>query len=221
VRHCASLIKLAQHSDVLSLHLPLTAQTKGIVDARVLAALPERAIVVNTARAEIVDHQALAEAIKKKQLRVGLDVFDDEPKDGQSSFRPAILDAGIVYGTPHIGASTEQAQEAIAGEVARVIRAFLSEEEVPNVVNVCRTTPARFCLVLRARDRVGVLANVLSVIKRHGLNIEEVHNTVFQGAVAACTKLRLSGRPGEDCLQEIRAFDEVLHVDVIPLPNLA
>jgi D-3-phosphoglycerate dehydrogenase len=221
VRHCASLIELAQHSDVLSLHLPLTAQTKGIVDARVLAALPERAIVVNTARAEIVDHQALAEAIKKKQLRVGLDVFDDEPKDGQSSFRPAILDAGIVYGTPHIGASTEQAQEAIAGEVARVIRAFLSEEEVPNVVNVCRTTPARFCLVLRARDRVGVLANVLSVIKRHGLNIEEVHNTVFQGAVAACTKLRLSGRPGEDCLQEIRAFDEVLHVDVIPLPNLA
>ncbi len=220
-QHCGSLVDLAKNSDVLSLHLPLTGQTRGVVDKRVLDALPDRAILVNTARAEIVDHAALAEAVKKKHLRVGLDVFDDEPKDAKAAFRPAILDAGTVYGTPHIGASTEEAQEAIAAEVARIIRCFLTEEELPNVVNVCKSTPARYCLILRARDRVGVLANVASVIKRHGLNIEEVHNTIFQGAVAACTKLRLSGRPGEDCLQEIRAFEEVLHVDVIPLPNLA
>ena len=132
-----------------------------------------------------------------------------------------ILDAGVVYGTPHIGASTEQAQEAIASAVSRIVRAFLTEEDVPNVVNVCTNTPARFCLVLRASDRAGVLANVASVIKRHGINIEEVTNTIFQGASAACTKLRLSGRPGEDCLAEIRAFEEVMHVDVIPLPNRA
>jgi D-3-phosphoglycerate dehydrogenase / 2-oxoglutarate reductase len=221
VAHCSSLVELAQNSDVLSIHLPLTSLTRGAVDKRVLEALPERAIFVNTSRAEIVDHAALAEAVKTKKLRVGLDVWDDEPKDGKGQFRPALLDAGVVYGTPHIGASTDQAQEAIASEVARIVRSFLTEEELPNVVNVCKTTPARYALVLRSRDRPGVLANVLSVIKRHGINVEEVSNTIFQGAVAACTKMRLSGRPGEDCLQEIRAFEEVLHVDVIALPNLA
>ncbi|MBM4359135.1 MAG: D-3-phosphoglycerate dehydrogenase [Deltaproteobacteria bacterium] len=221
VHHAGSLLELARTSDVLSLHLPATGATRGIVERAVLEALPDGAIVINTSRAELLDYAALADVAKAKRLRIGLDVFDDEPAKGQADHRPAILDAGLVYGTPHIGASTEEAQAAIAAEVARIVRCFLTEEELPNVVNICKTTPARYCLVLRARDRVGVLANVASVIKRHGLNIEEVHNTVFQGAVAACTKLRLSGRPTEDCLQEIRAFEEVLHVDVIPLPNLA
>lgn len=221
VHRSESLVELARVSDVLSLHLPLTGATRGIVDRKVLEALPDRAIVVNAARAEVLDYSALADLAPKKGLRLGLDVFDDEPAGGKAAYRPRILDAALTYGTPHIGASTEQAQAAIAAEVARIVRCFMTEEELPNVVNICKTTPARYCLVLRARDRVGVLANVASVIKRHGLNIEEVHNTVFQGAVAACTRLRLSGRPAEDCLQEIRAFEEVLHVDVVPLPNLA
>ncbi|MSP23882.1 MAG: D-3-phosphoglycerate dehydrogenase [Myxococcales bacterium] len=221
VGHAASLVALAKVSDVLSLHLPVSQHTTRIVDSEVLDALPDGAILINAARAEIVDYEALSLAIEKKGLRVGLDVFPDEPKGGAGAFRPAIIDRGLVYGTPHIGASTEQAQRAIVEEVCRIVRAFLTEEDVPNVVNVCKQTPARFCLVLRARDRVGVLANVSSVIKRHGINIEEVTNTIFQGAVAACTKLRLSGRPSEVCLAEIRAFEEVMHVDVIPLPNLA
>jgi D-3-phosphoglycerate dehydrogenase len=70
-------------------------------------------------------------------------------------------------------------------------------------------------------DKVGVLANTLGVLKRHGLNIEEVSNTVFDGALATCTKLRTSARPSEACLKEIAAFAEVLHVDVVALPNLA
>lgn len=221
VRHVGSLVELAKQSDVLSLHLPLTPATRGVVNRSVLEALPDGAIVINAARAEILDYEALADVGKRKGLRIGLDVFEGEPAAAEGSFRPSILDAGLVYGTPHIGASTEQAQAAIAAEVARIVRCFLTEEELPNVVNICKSSPARYCLVLRARDRVGVLANVASVIKRHGLNIEEVHNTVFQGAAAACTKLRLSGRPAEDCLQEIRAFEEVLHVDVVALPNLA
>ena len=132
-----------------------------------------------------------------------------------------MLDAATVYGTSHIGASTHQAQEAIASEVCRIVRCFLTSEVVPNVVNICSNTPARFALILRALDEVGVLANVLGVMKRHGLNVEECTNTVFEGARAACTKLRISGRPSEACLTEIRAFDEVFHVDVIALPNLA
>ena len=126
-----------------------------------------------------------------------------------------------MYATPHVGASTEQAQRAIALETARIVRAFLTEEDVPNVVNICATSPARYAVVLRMLDKVGVLANTLSVLKRHGINIEEISNTVFEGAIATCTKLRVSGRPSDACVKEIGAFAEVLHVDVVPLPNLA
>ena len=103
----------------------------------------------------------------------------------------------------------------------RVIRSFLLEGDVPNVVNVSNSSNARFQIVIRMVDKVGTFANVLNVIKRHGINVEEVTNTVFEGAVASCAKLRVVSRPSENCLSEIRAFDEVLHVDVVTLPNLA
>lgn len=221
VRFCHSLDELAARSQILTIHLPLTTHTRNIVGRGVLGALPDEAVVVNTARAEVLDYEALAELVPKKRLRVGLDVFPREPEGGSEPFSDPILGAGIVYGTPHIAASTEQAQRAIGREVSRIVRAFLTEEEVPNVVNVCRNTPARFALVLRSLDKVGVLAHALNVIKRHGLNVEEVSNTVFEGAQATCTKLRLSGRPSEACLREIGAFEEILHVDVVSLPNLA
>jgi D-3-phosphoglycerate dehydrogenase len=221
VTAAGSLLDLAAGSDVLSVHLPLTPQTHRIVGRSVLDALPDGAIVVNTSRSEIVDEDELEEAVRRKGLRVGLDVFAAQPREDAGRFLPEIMKAGVVYGAPHVGASTAQAQRTVALEVARIVRAFLTEEDVPNVLNVCSNTAARYALVVRLRDEVGVLANVFNVIKRHGLNVEEVSNTIFQGARAGCTKLRLNGRPGEDCLMEIKAFHEVLHVDVISLPNLA
>jgi D-3-phosphoglycerate dehydrogenase len=80
---------------------------------------------------------------------------------------------------------------------------------------------ARFQMVIRMLDKVGTFANVLAVIKRHGINVEEVTNTVFEGGDASCAKLRVVSRPTEAALHEIRAFEEVLHVDVVTLPNLA
>lgn len=213
--------ELASRSDVFSIHLPLTPQTRGIISRSVLEALPDGAILINTARSEVMDYAALEELVGKKSLRVGLDVFAGEPAGGSAAFESKLLSSGLVYGTPHIGASTEQAQRAIAAETARIIRSFLTEENVPNVVNICASSPARFTVVLRMLDKIGALANTLSVLKRHGINIEEISNTVFDGATATCTKLRVTGRPTETCLKEIAAFDEVLHVDVVALPNLA
>lgn len=221
VAHAKDLAELASHSDILTIHLPLTASTRGIIGKNVLGALPDRAIVINTARSEVMDYAALEDLMVKKSLRVGLDVFPEEPDKGSAPFSSSLLSKGILYATPHIGASTEQAQRAIAVETARIVRAFLTEEDVPNVVNICATSPARFAVVLRMLDKVGVLANTLSVLKRHEINIEEISNTVFEGAKATCTKLRVSNRPSERCIQEIRAFQEVLHVDVVSLPNLA
>ncbi len=218
-----SLEELASRSQILSLHLPLNERTRGIVTSSILAALPERAILINTARPELVDQEALREAVATRGLRVGLDVFDAEPEGQSAPFRSPLFDVagGVVYGTPHIGASTSQSERAIAAETVRIVRSFVQTGEVPSCVNVSAISPARYLMVVRSLDKVGVLANVLGVVKRHGLNIEEVNSTIFDGAIAACTKFRVTGRPGEACIAEIKAFEEVFHVDVVALPNRA
>jgi D-3-phosphoglycerate dehydrogenase len=222
VARAPTLEELARASEILTLHCELTPRTRGIVGKKVLDALPDGAFLVNTARAELVDHDALVEAVRQKGVRVALDVLPAEPGSRDASYSHPLLSAGVVYATPHIGASTDEAQAAIAEDVVRILRSFLSEGVVPNVVNICAASPARYQLVVRHLDRVGVLANVLGVLKRHGINVEELDNTVFDGAKAACCKLRLASRPSDDCLNEIRAFrDEVLHVDLVQLPNLA
>jgi D-3-phosphoglycerate dehydrogenase len=217
-----TLDDLARRSDVMTVHVELTERTRGLVSRRVLEQLPDEAIFVNTARSEVVDYDALMELIGRKRLRVGLDVFPNEPATRSGAFTHPIFRSGLVYATPHIGASTDEAQTAIAADVVRILRSFITKGEVPNVVNIAQNTFARYQLVVRHVDKVGSLANVLGVIKRHGINVQELDNTVFEGAKAACAKIRLDTRPSEACLQEIRAFDdEVLHVDLVTLPNLA
>lgn len=222
----ASLDELASRSQILTLHMALNDRTRNIVSERVFSSLPKHAIFINTARADLVDQPAMQRAVRERALRVGLDVHEGEPKnkeayDAKGFELPATADGGFIYGTPHISASTDQAQLAIATETVRVIRQFLLHGDVPNVMNVVNGSAARFLLVIRMLDKVGTFANVLNVIKRHSINVEEVANTVFEGGAAACAKLRLASRPSEACIKEICAFDEVLHVDVVTLPNLA
>jgi D-3-phosphoglycerate dehydrogenase len=225
VGYAASIEELASKSQILSLHLALVDRTRQVVSRRVLALLPDRAMVINTARADLVDHEALLEAVDKRGFRVGLDVYPEEQRGSRTFAFGALFrtyaSGGLVYGTPHIAAATDQAQLAIATETVRIIRSFLLEANVPNVVNVSSSSAARFHMVIRMMDKVGTFANVLAVLKRHGINVEEVSNTVFEGGVAACAKLRLLSRPTEACLAEIKAFHEVLHVDLVTLPMLA
>jgi D-3-phosphoglycerate dehydrogenase / 2-oxoglutarate reductase len=217
VGFAATMRDLAAKSDILTIHLPLNEKTRGIVSREVIAAIPDGAIVINTSRSEVIDHAALLELAESKRLRCGFDVFPNEPRGRDKCDYPFLKKPGFV-GTPHIAASTKQAQRAIAQEVARIVRSFLTEENVPNVVNVCATSPARYVVVLRQLDQVGALANTLGVLKRHGINIEEISNTVFDGARAVCTKLRVETRPSDACLKEIAAFEETLHVDVVSMP---
>jgi D-3-phosphoglycerate dehydrogenase / 2-oxoglutarate reductase len=222
VARAGNLEELARRSDIFTVHLELASNTRGIIGRRVLEALPDGAIFVNTARAELVDYDALTDLIPKKGLRVGLDVLPGEPPAREGTYDHPVLKSGVVYATPHIGASTDEAQIAIANETVRILRAFLMKGEVPNVVNISATSRARYQLVVRHRDKIGGLANVLGVLKRHGINIQELDNTVFEGGHAACAKVRLDTRPSEGCLREIMAFsDEVLYVDIVTLPNLA
>jgi D-3-phosphoglycerate dehydrogenase / 2-oxoglutarate reductase len=127
------LVTLASQVDVLTLHVPLTAETRGMVGPEVLDAL-QPGILLNTSRAEVVDTEALLAALDSGLLSAGLDVFPDEPAGGTANWRSALAAHPAVVGTHHVGASTEQAQEAVVAGVAEVITAFV-EGDLLNVVN--------------------------------------------------------------------------------------
>ncbi len=213
-----SVLAAARVADVLSVHVPASGQTKGLISRQVLAALPDGALLVNTSRADVVDNAALLEEAKAGRLRAALDVYDNEPKGGEAEFRSELAQLPNVHGTHHIGASTEQAQDAIAEETLRIVDSFLNEGVVPNCVNIAAKTPARFQLIVRHQDRVGVLANVLDAIRKAGINAQEIENTVFEGATAACCKIQLDSRPPDEALAQIRArSDEIIFADLVEL----
>jgi D-3-phosphoglycerate dehydrogenase len=211
---------LAAAVDVLSVHLPLAPETRGIVSREVLGALAPGAIFINTARAEVVDQAALLDAARSGRIRVGVDVHQGEPEAGKAEFHSELARLPNVYGTHHIGASTAQAQDAIARETVRILEAFVTSGEVPNCVNVLEHTPARCRLVVRHQDRVGVLANVLDRIREAGINAQRIENTVFQEAAAACCVVELDERPSPELLERIRARkEEIIFADLFEQPE--
>jgi D-3-phosphoglycerate dehydrogenase len=207
VERCASLEELAASSDIVTVHLPLAPETRHLFDAAVFAHMKPRAIFVNTSRGEIVDEAALAAAMRDRGIRVGADVFEGEPSSGVATFCPDLASAGGFAGTPHIGASTTQAQRAIAAETVRICREFLRTGEALNAVNLEEQAPAECQLVVRHHDRVGVLAAVLGVLRAHGANVEEMTNRIFLGARTAVATIRLSKSPDSGVIAEIAALD--------------
>ncbi len=206
-------------ADVVSVHLALSKETRGFVDAGLLAQLKPGACFINTARAEVVDQAALGAAIRERGIRAGLDVFATEPAGATGAFTDDIVQLPGVYGTHHIGASTEQAQEAIATETVRIIRAFKDTGRVPNVVNLARTTPATHMLVVRHKDRPGVLAHIFGELRGAGLNVQETENVIFEGAAAAVARINLDGAPARHTLDAVRDHAHILDVQLVSLSS--
>jgi D-3-phosphoglycerate dehydrogenase len=218
VQRMGTPVEVAAASDIVSLHVALNAQTRGLIDALFFAAMRPGAYFINTARAEVVDQVALARAIEQKGIRAGLDVFAVEPSGGAGEFADDIAKLRGVYGTHHIGASTEQAQEAIGTETVRIIRTFLQTGQVPNVVNLARTTPATCALVVRHLDRPGVLAGVLDAIRVAEINVQEMENIIFEGAEAAVARIHLESAPGPEVIGRIQSSSpHILEVSLITL----
>ena len=218
VERCETVDDLFRQADIVTLHLALKPDTRKLVNAARLALLKPNAILINTARGEVVDQAALLAALQGGKLRAGLDVFDPEPAEGTGDFNDPILDLPNVWGTHHIGASTEQAQEAIAEEAIRIIRAFVKTGAVLNCVNLATRTPAKWQLVVRHYDRVGVLAFVMDQIRRAGINIEEVQNVIFEGAAAASCRIQLDGEPSQELLDSIKAGNpDIMGIELLRL----
>ena len=212
------LASLASGVDVLSFHVPAGVATKGIIGSDLLSHLRPGAIVINTSRGDLIDEEALLAALDRG-IRAGLDVYPDEPGFGSGDFPSALAQHPNVYGTHHIGASTEQAQHAIADEVVDIIAAFESGA-VLNSVNV-DSLRGTSTLVVCHSNEVGVLARVLGTLRRVGFNVEQMENRVFSGGRAAAATIQTSGVLDEAIRAELMAVPEVLGVSVKQRPEEA
>ena len=211
-------LEVARAADIVSVHVALKPETRMMIGSEFFAAMRDGAYFINTSRGETVDQQALVDAIHAKGLRAGLDVFAIEPTSAVADFNDPIANETRVYGTHHIGASTDQAQEAIAAETVRIVRAFKETGQVPNVVNLAQRTPATHRLVVRHRDRPGVLAQVLEAIKAEHINVQEMENIVFEGAQAAVARINLDKAPSNVTLDRLRAGNEdVIELNVLEI----
>ena len=206
-----SLPELLPACDIVSLHLPSTPGTVGLVDETFLAQMKRGAILLNTSRGELVDEDALLRALDDNDLRAGLDVYADEPGAGTAEWSSALAAHPRVVGTHHIGASTRQAQDAIAAGVVEIIDAFV-QGEARNCVNLTPSRIGSATLTVRHLDRVGVLAHVLDRLSHARLNVEHMENRVFRGGDAAVATIDVAGALSEDLLADLDALPDVLGV---------
>jgi len=209
---------VAAKCDVLSIHLAAGPLTKNIVNAEVIDKLKPGAYVINTARPDVLDYNALAKAVKEKNIRVAVDVYPGEPASATAEFAHPILGLPGVYGTHHIGASTNQAQEAVAAETVRIIRTFKDTGKVPNVVNLCRKSPATHILSIRHKDTPGVGAFIFGRLANAGINAHETENVIFEDAAAAIARIYVDQAPPATLLDGLRTgCPDILEVGVVAL----
>jgi D-3-phosphoglycerate dehydrogenase / 2-oxoglutarate reductase len=197
-------LEVARLADAVTVNVAATPETKHLVNAEFLAAMQPGSYLINTARGSVVDEAALQQAMRERGIRAGLDVFQNEPGTSTGEFASAIAQTPGVYGTHHVGASTDQAQVAIAHEVIRIVQSFRATGEVPNVVNRLARSSATHVLTIRHRNRPGVLAHVFGVLAGAEINVEEVENIIYHGAQATLARIHLDGQPESSALTRIR-----------------
>ena len=205
IAYAETPIEVARRADAVTINVAATSDTKHLVNAEFLAAMRPGAYLINTSRGSVVDEAALADAITSRGLRAGLDVYEGEPGGAKAEFAPAVVRLPGVYGTHHIGASTDQAQVAIAHDVIHIVQQFLQAGMVPNCVNRLARSSATHVLTVRHQNRPGVLAHVFKVLAEGAINVEEVENIIYHGATATLARIHLDGRPAPEELQAIRS----------------
>ncbi|MFK7927885.1 MAG: 3-phosphoglycerate dehydrogenase [Myxococcota bacterium] len=209
---------VALRSNVLSVHLALTPETRGFVGDSIFEEMKPNAIFLNTCRAEVVNEEALLRALDRPGIRAGLDVFSDEPSTSKAPFSHALAAHPRVYGTHHIGASTAQAQHAVADEACRIVETYKDSGHVPNCVNLTKPSRADHTLIVRHLDRVGVLASVLQALRTENLSVGEMDNLIFDGEEAAVARIRLRGRPTDSALSTLLDHPHILSATCVPTP---
>lgn len=179
-RAAQSLADAVSHADVVTLHVPATAQTKCMIDAATLACFKAGAILINASRGSVVDIDALAQSLKAKRLGgAAIDVFPEEPKTNADVFKSVLQHLPNVILTPHVGGSTEEAQENIGTEVATKLISFLTTGDTAGSVNFPHVNPGPLDAPARLLNvhgnAPGALATLNTWLAREGANIVAQH----------------------------------------------
>lgn len=211
------IFELARQSDFISVHVSLTPQTRNLLSDEFFAAVKPGTVLINTSRGEVVDQNALLKALDEKNLFAGLDVFEGEPAGGTGTYEGPLKDHPRVYVTHHIGASTEQAQEAVADETVRIVKDYLMTGRVPNVVNIRRGEAATHLLIVRHADRVGVLSHILDILKGEGISVQEMENVVLGGAHAAIAQISVDKEPTHDAVAAMKLNSNIFDATVMAI----
>jgi D-3-phosphoglycerate dehydrogenase len=176
-----TLDDLIQKADVMTIHVPLTPETKGLISKEQLAKMKDHAIILNCARGGIINEADLYEALKERpDMKAGLDVYEDEPLTDS----PLTTLDNVVL-TPHIAASTKEAQRDAAIIVAKEVKAVISNETPTNVLNmpiVDSETFQKLKPYFQLADKLGQI-----LVQTTTPNIEEL-NIVYGGEVSGRSK---------------------------------
>ncbi len=217
IGYAKSLDELAERCDCISVHVALTPQTKGSIGKGFFDKMKAAGIFINTSRAEVVDQAALEAAVREKGITAGLDVFDGEPAGGDGAYEGSLRDLPGVYGTHHIGASTDQAQEAVAEETVRIVSEFKNSGVAPNVVKAGKGSPATHVLIVRHADKAGVQSGVFGAVQAAGLNAQETEVISLTAANAAISQVSVDGEPSAELLGRLKDIAGVLDASVLCL----
>jgi D-3-phosphoglycerate dehydrogenase len=217
IKDFSEMDQLLPLCDIISIHLPATPQTKGLFNKQMFSYMKNGAYIVNTSRHDVIVEDDLIEAIKEKNLRVALDVFKGEPEGKSGEVKSKLQDNPNIYVTHHIGASTEQSQDAVAEETVNIIKHYVHSGVIDHWVNRAKITDAKYQLVVKHYDKPGVLAGVLDVIRSGNINIEEIENIIFEGGIAACCTMKLQNPVTADMLKKISENSNVISVSHVEI----
>lgn len=217
IKDFSEMDQLLPLCDVISIHLPATPQTKGLFNKQMFSYMKNGAYLINTSRHDVIVEDDLLEAVKEKNLRVALDVFKGEPEGKSGEVKSKLQDNPNIYVTHHIGASTEQAQDAVAEETVNIIKHYVHSGVIDHWVNRAKITDAKYQLVVKHYDKPGVLAAVLDVIRSGNINIEEIENIIFEGGIAACCTMKLQTAATADMLKKISENSNVISVSHVEI----
>lgn len=217
IKDFSEMDQLVPLCDVISIHLPATPQTKGLFNKQMFEYMKDGAYLINTSRHEIVVEDDLLEAIKTKNIRFACDVFKGEPEGKGGEVSSKLQNNPNIYVTHHIGASTEQAQDAVAEETINIIKHYVHSGVIDHWVNRAKEIDAHFQLVVKHYDKPGVLAGVLDIIRSGNINIEEIENIIFEGGIAACCTMKLQSAINAEMLKKIKEDSNVISVSHVEI----
>ena len=217
---CATLDELLAQSDVVSLHVPETPQTKNMMGEAQFAAMKKGAYFINNARGTVVDIDALAAALKSKHLRgAAVDVFPKEPAANGEKFVSPLQGLENVIITPHIGGSTEEAQERIGSEVARKLIDYsdvgstLGAVNFPQVQLPPRPNGTRYMHV--HRNVPGMMGKLNDIFSKRGMNIASQFLQTDGDVGYVVIEADGTREDCEQVLEEIRVLDGTIRARII------